>query len=442
MTWLLARRRTAQWPRGGIAFCCLFLYCSVADLTVWGGLVAEAATTQAPEAVVVEVRVHGNYSIPDDEVLGLAGVSVGTFVTPAMMSNIQRRLDESGRFESVEIRKRYLSLTATDKVALIVVVAERSTPATSNPVGRVFGELGNRALFLPILDYTEGYGVSFGAQTSLVDLLGANSRVSVPATWGGTRQVGVVADRSFASGPIHRVQTGISLVRRENPHVPIADDRTRVWARVDRRFPGKLRVAGDGEWADIRFGVVDGRLTRFRVSLDLDTRQTRSFPRDSVFLEASHEWLDLSHSGRVVSRPRYRAEVYKGLLGQSVLAVRADYLGSDGALPLYEKPLLGGGTSLRGWRVGELIGDRRVTGSVEMRFPLGSALSVARYGATVFYDTGAAYDVGQSLRQARFRHGTGVGLFLKAPPILQLQLDLARNMRGGARLHLGAAVSF
>lgn len=401
-----------------------------------------AATVHASGDVIVELRVHGNQSIPDAEVLSVAGMAIGGSAGPKAIAEAQRRLDATGRFADVEIRKRFISLTASDEVAIILVVVEREGAATSNPVRRVFGELGRRALFLPILEHQEGYGVSYGARTSFVGLLGGESRVSVPMTWGGTKQLAVVADRPLASGPAHRVQFGVSLSRREHPRFDVDDDRTRVWARVDRRLPASARLVAESEWADVRFGGLDARLARYRVSVDLDTRHTLSFPRDAVFLEMSYEWLDLVGKDGVVGRPRYRAAVYKGLMGQSVLAVRADYVGADRSLPLYEKPFLGGRGSLRGWRVGELIGDRRVNGSLEMRFPLGSALSVARTGATVFYDTGTAYDVGTSLDRARFRHGAGVGVFLLAPPLLQLQLDVAHNLRGRIRLHLGASLSF
>ena len=74
---------------------------------------------------VVEIRIHGNNSVPDEEVLELAGIAVGDFVDSAELDAVARRLATSGRFETVEVRKRYRSLTATDRIALVIVVRER-----------------------------------------------------------------------------------------------------------------------------------------------------------------------------------------------------------------------------------------------------------------------------------------------------------------------------
>ena len=52
---------------------------------------------------------------------------------------------------------------------------------------------GLRLLFLPILRYEEGYGVSYGVRLARTDLLGPKSRVSVPLTWGGERRAALEA---------------------------------------------------------------------------------------------------------------------------------------------------------------------------------------------------------------------------------------------------------
>ena len=399
------------------------------------------AGPDSPTETITELRVHGNQALADAEVLALAGVTVGDVVGPGMLQSVERRLLDSGRFELVEVRKRYRSLTAAETVAVIVVVRERAAPAMSNPVARVFGEFGRQAMFLPILDYTEGYGVTFGARTSFVDILGSDTRVSVPATWGGEKRVALETDTLFETGVVHRLQSRLSLSRRENPHFEVEDDRTGLWARVDRRLPFHLRVAAEGGWQDVRFGALDDTLTNLRVALDFDTRSDPTFPRDAVLLRAAYEWLEVSGADRVIGRPSYRVEAYAGLIGQSVLAVRADYQGADAPLPPYEQPMLGGGSTLRGWQVGEFIGDRRVSGSAELRFPLNSPLSVGRMGGTVFFDTGTVYDVGEALGDSRFRHGAGAGLFLQVP-LVRLRLDVAHNLVDSVRVHLAATLSF
>ena len=91
--------------------------------------------------------------------------------------------------------------------------------------------------------------------------------------------------------------------------------------------------------------------------------------------------------------------------------------------------------------MGEFIGDRRVSGSAELRFPLNSPLSVGRMGGAIFFDTGTVYDVGEALGESQFKHGVGAGLFLYVP-LVQLRLDVAHNLVDGVRVHLAAALSF
>lgn len=48
---------------------------------------------------------------------------------------------------------------------------------------------------------------------------------------------------------------------------------------------------------------------------------------------------------------------------------------------------------------------------------------------------------GEDLRRARFSQGAGVGVFLAAA-FISLQLDAARDLDGGARLHVGTTATF
>ena len=425
-------RRSGSQP-GGLATVATVLTLLASTTT---GAGAELQTER-----VVEVRVHGNQRVADADIVTWAAVAVGDHVEPDVASEVEQRLNATGRFEAVEVRKRYLSLTANDEIALIIVVTERPGPASANPITRFLGSFGRQALFLPVFDYTEGYGVTYGGHTSFVDVLGEGGRLSVPARWGGTKRIALEADKVFSSGLITRVQGGVMLSRRENPRFEIDDDRTEGWVQVDRRLPGRLRAEVRAGWADIRFGSLDDTLGRYRVMLELDTRSDQSFPRDAVRARASYEWLDVGDRSSVIGRQSYEVEAFAGLVGQSVLAVRAAYTGADAPVPPYEQSILGGGGSLRGWRVGDFGGDRQASGSVELRFPLTSPLSVGRTGAAVFYDTGAAFDVGQSITDTRFRHGAGVGLFLDTA-ILHLRLDIAHNIVNAARLHVTAGVSF
>jgi len=114
---------------------------------------------------------------------------------------------------------------------------------------------------------------------------------------------------------------------------------------------------------------------------------------------------------------------------------------SSAALPRYEKLLLGGGSSLRGYRAGSFAGDNLMAATAELRVPLSSPLGVTRAGISLFADVGAAYDHGAHLADTRFRVGGGGGVFLLAS-IFKLSLDLGFREGGGTRLHFSTGLQF
>ena len=87
--------------------------------------VVSAAQEGTAREAVVEIRVHGNLSLSDAEVIALAGVEPGSAAGPDLTETVRERLEASGRFETIDVRRLYRSLTATDEVALVIVVRER-----------------------------------------------------------------------------------------------------------------------------------------------------------------------------------------------------------------------------------------------------------------------------------------------------------------------------
>jgi len=191
----------------------------------------------------------------------------------------------------------------------------------------------------------------------------------------------------------------------------------------------------------VRFHTRADSLTRLTVGLEYGGLSPGAFPRDDVRVSVALERMTVSGQPAAIVRPRIDAQAFKGVGRQAVLAARVLFEGASAPLPPYEKALLGGGSNLRGWRVGSRVGDRLLAASVELRLPVSSPLSIANAGFRIFYDTAAAYDVGQSWRGARFLRGAGAGVFLTALAA-NLHLDVGHDFRGSLRLHAGVGVSF
>ena len=407
--------------------------------------VAAAGQTGARDRIG-EIRVHGNAYLPDAEVIRLAGIELGASASDADLEAVKRRLNESGRFESVEVRRRYRSLTDPSDVAIVLVVHERAgirdvddTPsAVLNPVRR----LRSRLMFLPIVTYADGYGFTYGGRVSTVDLLGIGERLSVPLTWGGERRAALEFDRPFARGPLTRVQSRLGIVSRENPRFEIRDQRFELHARAERVFADLVRLGTDAGRSTIDFGGLEDRLTTLAADAALDTRGDPTFPSNAVLLSARWTAMNFRLLPERVNRIAADARGYLRLYKQTVFAARVQHIRADRTLPPYERLLLGGSSTVRGFPTGAFDGDRLMTASAELRVPLTSVLRRARLGVTAFADAGRVWDVSQRAADAEWRRGVGGGVFLTSP-FVRINLDVAHGLRtGDTRVHLSSGFTF
>ena len=390
--------------------------------------------------------MHGNAYLPDEEVIRLAGVAVGAPAGDEDLEAAKQRLKDSGRFESIEVRKRYRSLTNPTDVAVVLVVHERpgirevdDTPsAVLNPVRR----LRSRLMFLPIVTYADGYGFTYGGRVSTVGLLGIGERLSVPLTWGGERRAALEFDRPFRRGPLTRVQSRVAVLSRENPRFEIRDRRFELHGRAERVFADLLRVGAEAGRSTIDFGGVEDRLATVGADAALDTRGDPAFPSNAVLLSAGWTGMNFRLLPERVNRFSTDARGYLRLYKQAVFAARIQHVRADRALPPYERLLLGGSSTVRGFRTGTFDGDRLMTTAAEIRVPLTSVLSGAKLGATAFADAGRVWNVDERAADAEWRRGVGAGVFLIAP-FVRINLDVARGLRtGDTRLHLSSGFTF
>ena len=123
-------------------------------------LAVMASLPQAAAEKVAEIRVHGNATLSDEAVLKLAGVAVGTPLEAGGTDAVEKRLRDSGRFDEVQVRKRYRTL-AMDEVALVLLVHERPGITAAGEPPSVLRRIRSRLMFFPILRYDDGYGWTY-----------------------------------------------------------------------------------------------------------------------------------------------------------------------------------------------------------------------------------------------------------------------------------------
>ena len=400
------------------------------------------ATAQVAE-VLGEVRVHGNHTTPDGDVLGIAGLKVGGPVSDESLRAAAERLRQSGRFDDVEVRKRFRSIDDPNDILVIILVDEVTGVAADDLTPGPFKKMRSLGMWLPVIDYADGYGFTYGARISFVDTFGKRSRISVPLTWGGERRAAAELDRTFRSGPFSRVEGAVSISRRENPHYEIGDTRREVSGRAERALTSWLRVGGGARLTNVRFGTADDTFVAPRVDVTLDTRTDPAFPRNAIHVVAAIEQLRFDDGPRIARRTT-DVRGYIGLFRSSVLALRATTSQSRDPLPPYEQALLGGVSTLRGYDFGYRVGDNLATLSAEVRYPFTSPVYMGKFGVKVFLDAGTVYAAGQKLSGQHMERGVGGGFFITWA-VVRMGLDVAWPVTAATHkpnFHFGLGVTF
>jgi outer membrane protein assembly factor BamA len=384
------------------------------------------AQQQVPVKVIVEVRFRGNYSLADEVLLTAADVQPGEPLTPETLAAIERRLLAVEGVGSVEILERYRSTTATDEVVLLINVKEHVAAR-------------EKFMFLPLLSWTDEQGVSFGARFALIDLLGLDERLSFPLTWGGERRAAAEIAFELDRPALTRLSGGYGISQHENPHFELPDRRVGGWLDASKRWE-VFEVGGGVSFADVELGGVGGEQLELGARAIVDTRQDQQLPRDAFYARGAWDRLALLGGGRDIHRLTADLRAYKSFVGRSIIAAQAYWRGAGDRLPDWERPYLGGARTLRGYETGAFIGDNIVLLATELRIPITPPAPVGLVGLNFFFDSGAVYDHGTSLRKARFRNGVGAGVYFFAA-FIGIQVDVAYGL-ASEELHFHFSTGF
>lgn len=406
-------------------------------------LLAVTLFAAQPTERVAAVRVQGNTLTPEADIVRLAGVPIGAEVTPALPGEVAARLTRSGRFERVEVLKRYASIADLSQVLLVIIVDEGAVvvrPMRDGQAARAVRRRGPPLMFLPLFGSDDGYGFTYGALVSMPNVAGPRTRVSVPLTWGGERRAGVELEKRAGGTRFARVRVGGSLLQRENRALGATDTRQQVWLRGDREMARALRL---GAWAGldhVSFGAEDHVVVRTGAAAAFDTRVDPMLSRNAVYVGATVERFGVRH-GAAGLRTLLDANVYLGAIGPSTLVVRIYRDGANQPVPGYLKVLRGRDSTLRGFRAGTDAGDTTAAGSLELRLPVTSPLSLGKLGVRAFIDAATVYDAGAHLRRQRFERGVGGGVWFTAT-VIRLAFDVAHGSNGGTRAQLSSGLLF
>jgi len=311
----------------------------------------------------------------------MAGVSIGMAFDATTVEAVTARLRAAGKFDSVEVRKRFASLSDPSQIALVIVVDEGAvkivmTGDPSNPTKVVRRKMPSIMPF-PILSHEDGYGLTYGARLTIADpnWMGKRSRITFPLTWGGTKQAGVTLEKRIEDGVFTRVTATAMVSRQENLAFDANDDRARLSMHAERELTADVqnrRQPAAGSGRPSKASRTDSGRSAAKPSLD--TRTDPILARNAVYARAEVERLQFGDNPLTrpiepggyagyqgaATRTSLDGRGYLGLIGQAVLAGRVLRLDSDRPLPPYLKPQLGGLSTLRGFAPGSFVGDTLV----------------------------------------------------------------------------------
>jgi outer membrane protein assembly factor BamA len=397
-----------------------------------------------PPEILADVQVRGNVATPDDEVRRLAGLEIGMPVDADVTARVAERLRAAKRFERVEVLKRYASLADPTQVVVVVIVDEgtvsiQRTGDPSHPT-RVVRRKSPNLLFLPLFSIDSGYGVTYGVRLTHPEPAGRDSHISFPVTWGGRKRIAAEFEKRLTGEWFTRIEAGGSASSRVNPLYDADDDRLAVWFRPERRLTPSLRVRALTGWQRVSFRAESDRFTSLGGEIVFDTRLDPFLARNAVFLQAASSRIAFDKRA-AVNRTAIEAHGYVGLLGQSILVASVRKDGADGPLPDYLRPLLGGPSSVRGFKTGTASGDSLVAGSLEVRVPLTSPLSFGKVGVSGFVDTGTVYGTGERIGDQPWLRGAGGSVWLAAA-FLRISVAVAHGVGSSTRVHVDGNLTF
>ena len=231
---------------------------------------------------VVDVRVQGNTLTSDAEIVTMANVPQGTEVTPTLLADITARLKVGGRFERVEVVKRYASIADLSWCCWSSSSTKGVSSRRWEPPARAVRRRGPALMFLPLFGYPEGYGFTYGALITMPNVAGPRTRVSVPLTWGGERRAGVELEKRLDSPRLTRFIVNGTLRDRENPAYEASDIRQQVSVRGEREVARALRLGAWSGFDNVSFSGEDSRLVRLGADAAVDTRVDPMLSRNAV----------------------------------------------------------------------------------------------------------------------------------------------------------------
>ena len=312
-----------------------------------------------------------------------------------------------------------------------------------------------RLSLAPLLSLDSRHGLSAGLEATIRNPRGRMTRWQAGIQIGGQPKatLRVVLPQSATALGLYAEAEAVRNAtdyRYPDADAPFSWTVDRTAFTLGRRWGRRLETQATVGWRSDRCGVggatFGGDRTESSVLSEalirLDTRDWPAYPKSGWMAElfarriAAARDLSVGWFGGTL-------RCYRPLGKSNILAMEAEGQWADGPAPLIHKLRLGGGDSIRGLRTGDLSGDHRVSGSVELRVPVVALLDPeaglsAGWGLVFFADAGSVWAYGT---KPIWRHAAGLGVHAIWDTLV-LRAEMGLNGRGGAFVSASTGVKF
>jgi hypothetical protein len=223
-------------------------------------------------------------------------------------------------------------------------------------------------------------------------------------------------DGTIGVRPVKRVTVGASAGYLFNNIGPGQDSR---FASADRTYTPRQAPGID----------IQSNYTRTGAFAQYDGRDNPDGPRrGGNYFAQLHDYRDQSFGIGDFRRLDLEAQQYIPVLNQRrvfALRARSSMTWSDGRIPFYMQPSLGGGDDLRGFRPFRFRGDNMMLMNAEYRWEIFSGLDMA-----IFADAGKVYDRKGDLSFRNLESSVGFGFRANERNRTFLRVDVAFSHEG------------
>ncbi|MCK5147790.1 BamA/TamA family outer membrane protein [bacterium] len=333
-------------------------------------------------------------------------------------------------------------------------------PGTLDSLIRVLVILQEKSIMsiMPLLRRDSRFGISAGMEIVIHNAWGKRQRIKAFSQIGGEPGAGISWSMPHSSAPfqmnwqamINHYRTPYLYpdakekfnYRKTNIHVAASRP-------IHRHWTTGLAAGLIHHQAEIGEQTLSGSTEEYayyyEASSCIDTRDWPAYPQSGIMLEISARRYQAAQEQSLI-QTRLHGSYYHTVLNNNILAIETHIRWFNNHAPTLYKWHLGGGSTIRGLKTGDLAGDNAINATLEYRIPILYSRHPlegfhAGYALVLFIDTGSAWNKGTNIANRRWETAGGMGIHAIWGQYV-LRTEYGYHGRGWGFLSAGTSIKF